>query len=146
MKNLQTWSLLREASLDIGKKYTCRIFIYCSVFLAFYLAYFAFVSMALLGFLHHELPLTMYITGTYDIFLVLGIFLFMLKYGSEINEYSEVFKGIFIKQKTYLWEIKSKLDLNEERKMNGQGTFEILKDLFIKYKYDPVEREKYIDE
>mmetsp|Transcript_13267 Transcript_13267/g.11740 ORF Transcript_13267/g.11740 Transcript_13267/m.11740 type:complete len:119 (+) Transcript_13267:1582-1938(+) len=110
MKNMNTWSLLRVASLDIGRKFTYRIFIYCSVFLAFYIAYFTFVMLAFFGILQNDLPLTVYITGIFDILVVLGILMMMMKYGAEINEYFDIFKGIFIQYKNYMWDIKVKMD------------------------------------
>jgi len=107
-KNLSSWAQLRCSSLDLGLKYTYRIFVYCSVFMAFYLAYFVFVSLSFFGFLDYDLPLTLYITGGYDITIVLVIILVMLKLGSDINEYFDTFKGILIKYKGIFLDIKSR--------------------------------------
>lgn len=98
--------MLRSACLDFGLKYTYRIFVYCSVFLGLYLLLFIFIAMSFFNILSYNLPLTVYITCTFDILIVFGILFKMVKLGAEINEYFEIFKGILIKHKKYFWEVK----------------------------------------
>ena len=107
MKNLNSWMMLRSTCLDLGLKYTYRIFVYCSVFLGIYLVLFIFIALSFFGILSYNLPLTIYITGTYDIILIFAILFKMLKLGAEINEYFDIFKGILIRHKNYFWDIKT---------------------------------------
>ena len=99
VKNLGSWVWLRQAWMDLGKKYTIRIHMYLSVFLGFYLLFLTFMLLVFFDVLQYELPLTLYITGMYDILLSLFIIFCTIKAGADVNEYFEIFKGIFIKQK-----------------------------------------------
>ena len=78
-KNLTSWMQLRAACLDLGKKYTYRIFLYCSVFMAFYTTFFLFILLMIFGILNYNLPIAIYITGTFDVMIILGNLLYMIK-------------------------------------------------------------------
>jgi len=88
----------------------------------------------------------MYITGFFDIFVVLGILLAMLKYGAEINEYFDEFKGIFINYKNHLWEIKARMEQMKHKRYNQSKTLEVMRELILIYDLEPVYRDQFIDE
>ncbi|CAI2386921.1 unnamed protein product [Moneuplotes crassus] len=109
-KNLKSWMILREACLDVGKKYTYRIFLYCSVFLAFNLAFLGFLLMRVFGVFSYSLPIAVSVTGTYDVLFILCVLFKMLRTGAQVNACFDSHKGELIKIKKLLYEVKS--DLN----------------------------------
>lgn len=106
-KNLNSWMLLRQACMELGKKYTYRIFVYCSVFMAFYLSLFIFLVLSYFGILEYQLPTVVYFTGAFDVVVVLGILFYMIWLGAQVNEYFLTHKGIFINLKKHFWEAKN---------------------------------------
>ncbi|CAI2359033.1 unnamed protein product [Moneuplotes crassus] len=108
-KNLKSWLILREACLDIGKKYTYRIFLYCSVFLGFNLIFLGFLLMKTFRVVSWTLPISVSVTGTFDVFIILGVLFQMLRIGSKVNDCFDHHKGELIKIKKLLHEAKGDL-------------------------------------
>jgi len=145
-KNLNSWMLLRAMCLDLGKKYTYRIFVYCSVFMAFYLTFFVFLVLSFLGILNYKLPLIVYITGTYDITVILGIFLIMIRMGAQVNNYSEKHKGVFINLKRQFWDAKNHYHALMAKKLDRNPNQKVFRDLLKQMRLDPLRRDNYFDE
>ena len=120
-QNLNSWMVLREASLDLGKKYTYRIFVYCSVFMAFYFTFFIFLVLSFIGILPYQLPVSVYVIGSYDITVILGIILYMIYIGALINEFFDEHKTVFIKLKKLFWSARNDWD-GMIRKSARKGT------------------------
>ena len=136
----------REALLDLGKKYTYRIFIYCSVFLALYVTLFAFIALVFFDILDYDLSLTIYISGFYDITVVLGILIAMIKIGADINQYFDTFKGIFIQFKKNMWDLKTQGEKVVNKRRRNQKTLKVLHDLIEAQKISYDLKEAYLDE
>lgn len=110
---------MRESCLDLGKKYTYRVFIYSGVFLAFYLVFLGFLLMRLFRVLKQDLPIAVYVTGSYDVLFVLGCLFQMLRTGAQVNGYFDKHKGELIKIKKVLHNAKNHLDSTIERYKSG---------------------------
>jgi hypothetical protein len=145
-QNLNSWMILRTASLDLGKKYTQRIFMYCSVFMAFYLSFFVFLLLSFLGILNYKLPLIVYMTGMYDVMIILGIILVMIKLGAQVNEFSDIHKGIFINLKKQFWDAKNHYHSLIVRNLSRSPTQKVFRDLLKTMNIAPMKRNEYFDE
>lgn len=88
----------------------------------------------------------MYITGVYDILLVLGIMTAMILYGSEVNKYFGIFKGIFIQYKNHFFDIKTRMEQIRKMKTRKSKSLEVMRDIILSYKFSPEQGDKYLDE
>lgn len=89
--------------------------------------------------------MTMYVTGTYDVILMLSLIFIIIKTGAEVNDNFEIFKGIFIKHKQYFWELKSRNVAIKSAQGAKLKTFKIFGDMFKCMNISDQAREKYID-
>ena len=108
--NLRSWVQLRALCLDLGKKYTYRIFIYSAGFVVAYVLFFVFIVLSMFSFVNYELPLTVYVTGMFDTVIVFGLILQMFRLGAQINNHYNTHKGVFLRIKKTLWEAKNNYD------------------------------------
>ncbi|CDW73934.1 UNKNOWN [Stylonychia lemnae] len=117
---IQQWFKLRLCAMDFGRKYMNRIFVYCSTFFG---AYLFFVIILLLNFfeiIHFEFHLITYTLAVYDIFVVLGVILMMLYYGSIVNHQFIEHRMQLLKIKETFVFIKSHLkDIRAGKKFTG---------------------------
>jgi hypothetical protein len=72
--------------MDLGKKYVSRIFIYSSTFLGCYLFYLVILLLWFFELIAVDLSLMANSLAMFDIVVVLGVNLFMLFYGANVNE------------------------------------------------------------
>jgi len=98
-QNLRKWMIMRKASLDLGKKFTYRIFMYSSIFIAIYGLMAGVFTLTLFGFLKYEIPLQAIILAYFDIVVILGILLQMMKTGAAVNQHFSIHKGILLRLK-----------------------------------------------
>lgn len=85
-ETIHSWITLRLCIMDYGKKFTNRIFVYCSTFFG---AYLFFVIMLILNFFEiFSLGLSVLAQALilYDVILVLTIVLIMLYCGAVVNQ------------------------------------------------------------
>lgn len=68
--NIRRWMRLRRSSLDLGKKYTYRVFLYSSMFIGLYGLIAVYLTLNLFELLDNEISLTVYIIGYYDVFVI----------------------------------------------------------------------------
>lgn len=99
---------MRKASLDLGRKYTYRIFMYTSIFLALYGFLAVFFTLTFFDLLSYKIPFSVMVLGYFDIVVILGIILQMLKTGAEVNSYFAKHKGILLTLKRHFLEIKTR--------------------------------------
>lgn len=111
--------MLRKASLDLGRKYTQRIMVYCSVFMFFYLSLFAIIVLSLLQLLRYDFSVGFYIAGTFDVTVVLGIMLQILRIGAKVNNYFDEHKASLLKLKQNIWRAKNNYTLVMSQKHHG---------------------------
>ena len=76
-----------------------------------YLSLFVVLSLSLLGFLKYKFPTGMYLVGVYDILIILGIMMKMLKIGAKVNEYTDIHKGLLLNIKKNAWKAKNNYSL-----------------------------------
>lgn len=146
IKNLNSWLLLRESALDLGKKYTQRIFVYCSVFMFFYLSLFLVIVLSLLGIFRYDFSYGFYITGIYDVLIVLGIMLQIIRTGAKVNKYFDKHKKNILWLKKQVWKAKNNYSLVISQKycryVNQKKFAEMLQAMNLSKK---VKRDEYLD-
>ncbi|CAI2384059.1 unnamed protein product [Moneuplotes crassus] len=145
IRNLNSWLLLREAALDLGKKYTQRIFVYCSVFMFFYLSLFALIVLSLLRLLRYDFSIGFYITGTFDVLVILGIMLTIIRMGAKVNKFYDKHKRSILWIKKQVWKAKTNYGLVISQKycryLNQKKFAEMLQSMNLKRN----KREEYFD-
>ena len=109
-ENLRNWMDLRKLSLDLGKKYTYRVFLYSSIFLSIYGSLALFFALVFFNILDYDIPVSVSLLGYYDVFAVIGIMIYMLRIGAEVNSYFSVHKEKLISLKTNFIKIKHNYD------------------------------------
>lgn len=85
--NFKSWMDLRRATLDLGKKYTKRVFLYSSMFILFYGSLALFFTLTFFGILEFEISLPVILLGHYDIIAICGIMVYIVKKGADVNSY-----------------------------------------------------------
>jgi hypothetical protein len=118
-RNLERWLLLREWCLDFGRKYTMRIFLFCSVFLVFYGSFAFIITLENIGIFHLGIPWNVQIIAYYDISMILGIIFNMLKVGAKINGHFVVHKGILLTLKRNSWMVWRDFERFESKQIFG---------------------------
>ncbi|CAI2385360.1 unnamed protein product [Moneuplotes crassus] len=108
--NLKRWMTLRKITLDLGLKYTYRAFLYSSIFIGMYGLIALFFTLVFFGFLKYEIPLPVFVLGYYDVFLICGIMIQMIKVGADVNCCFITHKKLFLKLKTNLIEVQLNYD------------------------------------
>jgi hypothetical protein len=98
-KTLRRWMYLKRSSLDFGKKFTHRIFLYCSIFLIGYGLLAVIFTLSYFDILKYDFPIETIVLGYFDVIVILGILSQMLNTGAEVNTY-------FLKHKTLLLALK----------------------------------------
>lgn len=106
--SIRRWMFLRRATLDLGKKFTTRVYWYCSAFLAIYGLMGLFFILTFFKLISYNIPIRFTILCAYDILIVLGIILIMLNVGAKVNEHFGIHKGILLGIKHVM--IKTKLN------------------------------------
>lgn len=119
---------------------------YCSVFMAFYLAFFAFLLLSFLGVFKYQLSRTVYITGSFDITVILSILMYMLRLGAKVNEYFEIHKGKFIRLKKFFWKAKNNYYGLIHQKVRAGTEDKVFRDMIVKLNLSRRQRDRYIDE
>lgn len=107
--SIHSWFLLRQATLDFGKKYMNRIFIYASTFLGGYTFYLVIILLSFFKILNYEFTLIFNSLAIFDIFLVLASVLSILHYGAAINEQYIYDMGHLLKIKQSLMFVQAHL-------------------------------------
>ena len=143
--NLRRWLFLRRASLDLGKKFTYRVFLYCSSFLALYGLMALFFTLASIGLIDYEIPLRVTLLGWFDVITILGIIIKMLHIGAYVNEEFSVHKGKLLNLKHHFLMIKTRYEsITTKRKYNCQCLKSIIRTL-IKMDLSDAEREDLME-
>lgn len=117
---------LRKASLDLGRKYTYRIFMYSSIFLALYGFLAVFLTLTFFDLLNYEIPFSVKVLGYFDIVVILGVILQMLKTGAEVNSYFAKHKGILLTLKRHFLEIKTRYQSLCQKSRFGSETLQMM--------------------
>ncbi|CAI2386762.1 unnamed protein product [Moneuplotes crassus] len=145
INNLSSWLVLRESCLDLGRKYTQRIFIYCSVFMFFYLTLFVFMVLCLLKFLEYELSLGFYIVGAFDIIVVLGIMLNILRMGAKVNKYFNIHKRSLLSLKKQVWKARNNYGIAISQRYSGYIKRKRFAEMLISMNLKKDKRNDYLD-
>jgi len=84
-KSMIAWLHMRNCVIDMMQKFTLRIFVYSSIFLAFYAGYAIILLLNFFEFITLKIPFELLIYSAYDSFVVLSVLLFMLIKGTSTN-------------------------------------------------------------
>ena len=68
--NLRAWMDLRRVTLDLGKKYTKRVFMYSSMFILLYGSLALFFSFTFFGIVDFKISLYVILLGYYDVIAI----------------------------------------------------------------------------
>ena len=68
--NLRAWMDLRRVTLDLGKKYTKRVFMYSSMFILLYGSLALFFSFTFFGIVDFKISLSVILLGYYDVIAI----------------------------------------------------------------------------
>lgn len=96
---LKRWMTLRKTALDLGEKYTQRVFMFTSSFIIIYGTLAVIFTLTFFKILKYEIPLPVIILGYYDIIVILGFILQMIRVGAEVNNQFRIHKEILMKTK-----------------------------------------------
>lgn len=113
--NLRRWMTMRRACIDLGLKFTLRVFLYSSIFIVVYGLFAAFLAMAFFELVPYKVPIAVTILGMFDILVILGTILQMIKIGAEVNLQFIRHKEVLITIKRQLIEIKSRYEALEPK-------------------------------
>ena len=136
----------RIACLDFGKKYTIRIFIYCSVFLAFYGVTGLTLFFTYIGLLPYKIPIDVYIIGYYDVTIIRAILFIMIRTGAQINEYYSIHKGILMRHKENLWKIYKKFNGYRGEKIFENNSLKVIKNQIKAKMLTPDKRKDFTED
>ena len=84
-ETVNSWMQLRMCTMDFGKKYMVRIFVYCSTFFAVYLFFIIIILLSYFELITLQLSLIAQLHVLLDVSFVLSIILFMLYFGAVVN-------------------------------------------------------------
>jgi len=136
---------LKKASLDLGKKFTQRVFLYSSVFLICYGLMAAFFTLTFFGLIKNDTPIEVMILGYFDVVVVLGIIIKMLSVGAKVNSYFTINKGLFIKLKTNFIDLNTRYDEIIDREKFESKTLQMLRDHIKRLNLNADARKEHID-
>ena len=88
---------LRTCLLDLGQRYTARINLFSSYFMAIYSIFAAGLLLVFFGFVDVELSNRFWAVALFELGLVSGILLKMLSMATEVNEQHMVHKTTLLK-------------------------------------------------
>jgi hypothetical protein len=112
--------------------------------MAFYLTFFVFLMLTFFDILHYELPLVVYVTGSFDVIIILGIILKMIRLGTQINDHFNVHKGVLLKIKRTLWEALNDYDGLMKRQYATHSSFKIYTEMLKALQLKHCDSNKYI--
>ena len=140
--NLRRWMHLRKSSLDLGRKYTYRVFLYSSIFIGLYGLIAVYLTLTLFQILNNKIPLSVYLIGYYDVFVIIGIMIHMINIGAEVNSYFSHHKDKFLCLKSHFINIR----INYENLIKMRTfTSHSLKLIIVKFKEMNMNEEKRND-
>ena len=113
--------------------------------MAFYLAFFIVLVLALMGILQINFPLGMYLTGIFDILVILGFLLKMLQIGAKVNEQIDIHKGVLLDLKKQVWKAKHNYSLIISQKYSRFIHEKVFAHLLISKKLKPSKRKDYLE-
>ena len=148
--NIRRWHKIRTLSLDFGKKYTYRIFVYWSVLLVFFWIMGAYLLLWFFKIVKLDLTWPVYVIASTEILMSLGILFWFIILGAKINSYFDIHKGILLQLKISLWEVKKRYSkryslLESKTSFNSRSVENLVK--FLKtYNYSKNQRNQAIDE
>ena len=145
-ENLKSWIQLRALTLDIGKKYTYRIFIYSAGFIVAYVLFFVFIMLSMFSFVDYKLPLTVSILGTFDVIVILGMILQMFRLGAQINNHFNIHKGVFLRIKKTLWEAKNNFEEFMQSTSNFSPSSQMYAEMLKVIELVKDDKYKYLDD
>lgn len=137
---------MRTSLLDFGKKYTTRVFIYTSAFLAFYTVFGLTLSLSFFGILEFDIPWNVYFIAYYDTFLILGIIFQMLKEGAKVNSYFSHHKGLLIKHKNNLWKVNKNFNIYKNKHIFNSHSLRVARNRLRDHCSNEEERQKYVED
>ena len=143
--NIRRWMFLRKVSLDLGKKFTLRVFLYSSVFLGMYGLMAVFFTLSFFNLLSYNVPIAVSVLGYFDVIFILGIIMKMLSIGAETNSYFVKHKGILLKLKRHFIEIKLRYNILEEKAQFKSETLKILVERFKDMNFNEEKRREHIE-
>ena len=144
-RNIRRWMFLRKVSLDLGKKFTLRVFLYSSVFLGMYGLMAVFFTLSFFNLLSYNVPIAVSVLGYFDVIFILGIIMKMLSIGAETNSYFVKHKGILLKLKRHFIEIDSGYDVLSEKTQFKSETLKILVERFKELNKSDDKRKEHIE-
>ena len=86
-KTLTNWFRLRRLMLDLGKKFTFRVFFYASTFLAFYSMIAIFMVLNYFKLIDFNLASYFWIIATFDTVIMGLILILVIRKGAFVNKY-----------------------------------------------------------
>mmetsp|Transcript_2264 Transcript_2264/g.2124 ORF Transcript_2264/g.2124 Transcript_2264/m.2124 type:complete len:140 (-) Transcript_2264:72-491(-) len=122
---------LKKLSLDLGLKYTYRVFLYSSIFIGLYGFIALFFTLIFWDILTYKIPTPVFILGYYDVILICGIMIKMVKIGAEVNSYFPIHKQRMLAIKSSLLNFMSNYRILKDRTHFNSDT---LKAIVIKFK------------
>ncbi|CAI2387117.1 unnamed protein product [Moneuplotes crassus] len=145
-ENLKSWLKLRSASLDLGKKFTYRIFLYCSIYLSVYLTYLIFLLMIVFRIIKADLAIAAYLAGTFDIIVILTILFQMLRMGAQVNDYYDIHKGELITIKKLLFDARDNPEIYVNLGSSADHSDQLLGKMIRTIPRSSTSTSKYIDD
>jgi len=104
--NLRNWMDLRRSSLDLGQKFTLRVFLYSSIFVILYGSMALFLTLTFFNLLDYDIPLSVSLLGFYDVFCIVGVLIYMIRIGAEVNQYFFIHRQKLLNIKTSFLRVK----------------------------------------
>jgi hypothetical protein len=124
--NLRRWMTLRKVSLDLGKKFTYRVFMYSSIFLVLYGTIAVFFTLTFFDLLPYNIPFQVMVLGYFDIFVILGVLMYMLNTGAHVNSYFAKHKTILLGIKRRMMDVGLRFDVLKNKRSYNCDTLKAL--------------------
>jgi hypothetical protein len=143
---LKRWIILRKTALDLGEKYTRRVFMYTSCFIIIYGFLAAVFILTFFKLLQFDIVMSVAILGAYDILTILGFIIQMIRVGAEVNiefiKHKEILMGI----KRHLINIHINYEALSNKKVFNSSSLSVIIKLFKESELNKEERDGRIDE
>jgi hypothetical protein len=138
---LKRWIILRKTALDLGEKYTRRVFMYTSIFI---IAYGILATVFVLTFfklLKFDIVMSVAILGAYDILTILGFIIQMIRVGAEVNIEFRKHKEILMGIKRHLINIHINYEALSNKSVFNSSSLSVIIKLFKESGLDKEERD-----
>ena len=94
--NLRNWLELRTCLLDLGRRFTARINLYSSYFMAIYSVFGALLMLVFFGFIHVRLTTRFWTIALFELGIVCLVLLKMLDLAAQVNQQGMEHKSMLL--------------------------------------------------